>query len=195
MTNVERENIKNSSFDELWKNLWCKEDDNADCRNFNREYQDSKCKFNRLLQGYVLKDSLEKINIFSCLSDTVSGRDEAEWGFPKGRRNVNESDLCCALREFEEETGYDPNKYIDILTNVAPICEEFIGTNSKKYKHVYYIALWRNNCFPLQMTNSYCHEIRCVKWFDYENAQIRISDENPTRKKILSTVNDMMKQY
>ena len=29
-----------------------------------------------------------------------------EWGFPKGRRNYQENDLACALREFQEETGY-----------------------------------------------------------------------------------------
>ena len=31
---------------------------------------------------------------------------EPEWGYPKGRRNYQEKDLHCALREFEEETGY-----------------------------------------------------------------------------------------
>jgi 8-oxo-dGTP pyrophosphatase MutT (NUDIX family) len=31
---------------------------------------------------------------------------EPEWGFPKGRRNYNEKDIDCALREFSEETGY-----------------------------------------------------------------------------------------
>ena len=29
---------------------------------------------------------------------------EKDWGFPKGRRNLRESDYDCALREFEEET-------------------------------------------------------------------------------------------
>ena len=28
-----------------------------------------------------------------------------EWEFPKGRRNYMETDIKCALREFQEETG------------------------------------------------------------------------------------------
>jgi len=31
--------------------------------------------------------------------------EEPEWGFPKGRRDTEESDWVCALREFKEETG------------------------------------------------------------------------------------------
>lgn len=30
---------------------------------------------------------------------------EAEWGLPKGRRNLHETDQQVALREFSEETG------------------------------------------------------------------------------------------
>jgi 8-oxo-dGTP pyrophosphatase MutT (NUDIX family) len=33
-----------------------------------------------------------------------------EWEFPKGRKNKDESDIECALREFEEETGINRDK-------------------------------------------------------------------------------------
>ena len=32
-----------------------------------------------------------------------------EWGFPKGRKNIKESNIECALREFNEETRKAPN--------------------------------------------------------------------------------------
>jgi 8-oxo-dGTP pyrophosphatase MutT (NUDIX family) len=35
--------------------------------------------------------------------------EEPEWGFPKGRRDTQESDWVCALREFKEETGQPSN--------------------------------------------------------------------------------------
>ena len=46
--------------------------------------------------------------------------DEPEWGFPKGRRNFNETDLNCALREFNEETGINM-KSIKLLEKLVPI--------------------------------------------------------------------------
>ena len=63
-----------------------------------------------------------------------------EWGFPKGRRNYQERDLTCAIREFEEETGYDRNK-LCIISNLIPFEEIFTGSNYKSYKHKYFLAL------------------------------------------------------
>ena len=42
------------------------------------------------------------------------GPSEKEWGFPKGRRNFQEKDIVCGIREFEEETGYNINDILDI---------------------------------------------------------------------------------
>ena len=39
-----------------------------------------------------------------------------EWGFPKGRRTPYETDLQCAVREFQEETGLHPYEF-SILQN------------------------------------------------------------------------------
>ena len=38
-------------------------------------------------------------------------------GFPKGRRNLGESDQDCAIREFEEESGFKSKDYV-ILNDV-----------------------------------------------------------------------------
>ena len=52
-------------------------------------------------ERYSLDKLIEKSNHLVQWSDT-------EWGFPKGRRNYQEDDRKCALREFEEETGEYP---------------------------------------------------------------------------------------
>ncbi len=52
---------------------------------------------------------------------------EPEWGFPKGRRIRCESDLDCALREFNEETNI-PQDSIHVFKNIV-LSETFRGTN------------------------------------------------------------------
>jgi len=64
---------------------------------------------------------------------------EPEWGFPKGRKNSQEKDLQCALREFGEETGYLSSN-IHVIENVLPFEEIFTGSNYKSYKHKYFLG-------------------------------------------------------
>jgi hypothetical protein len=63
---------------------------------------------------------------------------EPEWGFPKGRRNSQECDFDCAVREFSEETGY-PTSVLHNIRNIIPIEEIFTGSNYNSYRHKYYI--------------------------------------------------------
>jgi 8-oxo-dGTP pyrophosphatase MutT (NUDIX family) len=95
------------------------------------------------------------------LDHTHAQYDETEWGFPKGRRNINESDLSCALREFSEETGFSPDalqlwpgsststkqqvprleeEMVRPSASQEPLEEVFTGCNNIRYKHVYFVA-------------------------------------------------------
>ena len=51
----------------------------------------------------------EIITIDILINKSTTNWIETEWEFPKGRRNFQEKDLTCALREFEEETGCNKN--------------------------------------------------------------------------------------
>jgi 8-oxo-dGTP pyrophosphatase MutT (NUDIX family) len=64
--------------------------------------------------------------------------DEPEWGFPKGRRNPQENDYDCAVREFSEETGYSTNVLTNVR-NIVPMEETFTGSNYNSYRHKYYL--------------------------------------------------------
>ena len=57
---------------------------------------------------------------------------EPEWGFPKGRRNPHETDITCASREFQEETGLYRQDFT-IIQNTYPISETFFGSNQVHY--------------------------------------------------------------
>lgn len=130
-----------------------------------------------------------------------------EWGFPKGRRNINEDDIHCALREFSEETGYMIGQ-IKIHMDVKPMEEIFSGTNRVRYKHVYYLAQLAetpSSLVPSSNTgighsivcdarkemrgSSSVSEIRDVKWFTYHDAQAVLRNYNIERKELFRRVN------
>ena len=96
MTPEEINNIETHDFDYLWNNVWNDNNQNEPVNkniNHQKEYILSKQKF------YDLK--LNNSDIFSQVTPKFSFN---EWGFPKGRRDLYEPDMVCAMREFEEET-------------------------------------------------------------------------------------------
>lgn len=142
--------IKTMEFKDIWEEVWKKTSYN---KLYLKEMEDSMEKFNNLkATGYFDKELVNDFN-------------EPEWGFPKGRRNPNEKNLKCALREFWEETGIVKSKLI-VLNKLFPIQEVFFGTNNVMYKHVYYIAIYNsddeigiNHLHEDQLT-----EIGDIKW-------------------------------
>jgi 8-oxo-dGTP pyrophosphatase MutT (NUDIX family) len=95
-------------------------------------------KIQNLVHGVTVNS--EKYDLSSLLdeSDQLEVWTEPEWGFPKGRRNTQEKDYDCALREFSEETGY-PITILKNIRNIMPFEEVFIGSNYKSYRHKYYL--------------------------------------------------------
>ena len=75
---------------------------------------------------------------------------EQEWGFPKGRRDSQESDFICGLREFTEETGYYKNIPIDLLTLYAS------KSNSYKEKENYKILSRNKDISEFQNSEKTC---------------------------------------
>jgi 8-oxo-dGTP pyrophosphatase MutT (NUDIX family) len=195
MTSEERDRINNNDFDFLWKLMWCKIDNETNS-NFTKEYNEAMDKFNMLKKGYYLKviniDTLKFINIASIIEETTALYEETEYGFPKGRRNINEDDLACALREFKEETGYYP-KYIRLCHDIKPLEETFTGSNKTRYKHIYYIAKY--NPFisdDIPQINQNSREIKNVQWFTYNEVQDHIREYNVERKELVKRCNNLI---
>jgi 8-oxo-dGTP pyrophosphatase MutT (NUDIX family) len=135
MTIEEKIRLRNSNFQDLWKNLWGGKNISIQ---YNAEEITSMEKFNILKTGTMMS------NVF-CTLDTLLDEsmkyqqwEEPEWGFPKGRRNNQEKDYDCAVREFCEETGYNPS-LLKNVHNILPFEEIFSGSNYKSYKHKYYL--------------------------------------------------------
>ena len=191
MTLDERLNIinRNKSFDDLWAQLWMKKE----TKQYHTEYEVSKKKFNSLKKGIFYN------NIFISL-ETIHNNNlvkwvEPEWGFPKGRRNKKETNLECATREFEEETGITRDKFT-ILHQIDPIEELFSGTNNIRYKHIYYVAAANNlvkNKFTVDKNNfNQVTEISTIKWHTFENGLDVIRDYNIEKKNVLEKVNKIL---
>jgi len=182
MTIGEVDRINNHTFDELWNMLWL----NKNIKQYQTEYEISKKKFLNLKESkYFSFSKLLEVSKIQYI--------EKEWGFPKGRRNLKETDYDCALREFEEETNYQEEDY-SILRNIKPVEEIFYGSNNIKYKHIYYIAksvrtkelgVDPNNYF--QFT-----EVSNISWFTLQESLEIIRPYNVEKKAVLSKVNKLL---
>ena len=213
MTDEERENIRNNAhcFENLWNSMWCREGtgNEHNTKNFNKECREATEKFNALSKGYNIKDAeTDEVLFFDLnyiLNNTHSLYNETEWGFPKGRRNINEDDISCAVREFREETGIS-SKNIRINREIKPLEEVFTGTNRIRYKHVYYVARYHIPKYeligPQQSPNFTPHfdpknllqskEVKDVQWFDYQEAQDKIRGCNVERKELFKRLNQIV---
>lgn len=193
MTEEERMDIGNLSFAQIWKGLWKKKEFNSS----DREYRESKAKFEELKNGYLIENkdgSRIKLSIDYLLKNSKSTISESEWGFPKGKRlNEKESDFNCAMREFIEETSIKQS-YVDVKT-YKPYEEEFSGSNNIRYKHVYYLAQCSTNNDKLAFSKDIhdvvdIDEIRNVKWFKHTDGLEIIRSSNPQRKDLFTRVNN-----
>ena len=112
---------------------------------------------------------------------------EPEWGFPKGRRNMQENDYDCALREFSEETGY-ATTVLQNIRNILPFEEIFIGSNYKSYRHKYYIMHLPYEA-SVSSTKSYQKsEVSGMEWKSYAHCLKDIRSYNLEKKRILRNV-------
>jgi len=174
--------INNNDFDFLWNNLW--DSNNIKNKNHYKEYTISKQKFYKLKLSY--NDIL--LNIKSLYNFN-------EWGFPKGRREPYESNLVCAIREFEEETSITEQDYT-ILEKCKSIRENLTGTNGVNYAHNYYLSILNNNTTYINETNREISQTNilnlneCLKKIrPYHKNKIRII------KNIYTIINNFLNEY
>ena len=182
MTIQEKKDLLTIPFYDLWEDLWCVKPDGS------IEEMVAHDKFIMIKQGYMAD---EWISLEKCINESTTVWEEPEWGFPKGRRNQFETDILCALREYEEETGYD-SKDLELIKNILPYEEIFIGSNYKSYKHKYFVG--RSN-EPIQKRPFQESEVSNLKWFTYEEAFDKIRPYNIERKQILTMIHSMLKEY
>ena len=178
MTKQEQIQIVTEQFDTLWTKLW----------GAGRDTQST--------EYYTAKECYNKIDRRQLIENARSPFTDPEWGFPKGRRSKNETDLECAVREFWEETNI-PSEAYRIVPNVS-FTEIFTGTNDIKYKHIYFVAFLKNtSLLPNEKTLTAVQrrEVAEVGWKTFPDA-IQITRPHYTeRKRILVQLERTIREY
>ena len=183
MTLQEKHDLVTKPFNVLWEDLWGVQPDLGSDTNIARE------KLTLLIEGITIEDI--RVTLADLIQTNTTSWTEPEWGFPKGRRNNYESDCMCALREYEEETGYD-RKDLNLIKNIMPYEEVFIGSNYKSYKHKYFIARSKKSLPKKSIQTS---EVSKLEWFTYEEVLEKIRPYNVERKQLVTLVHSMLDEY
>lgn len=186
MTVEEKNNIVKKTFNELWKELW---GENIGIQ-YRIEENTSKGKFDSLKVG--ITNGKQFFNLNTLVQESTTNWNETEWGFAKGRRNYQEKDISCALREFQEETGYSKNS-INIIQNLVPFEEIFTGSNYKSYKHCYYVANISEDVHP--MNDFQKSEVSKMEWFTIDEALRSIRPYNTEKISVLLRVDKIINKF
>ena len=152
MTLDELLDIWSLDYERMWSRVW------GDRNKYNYEKN-----YTKFQNKYIKNDGGAKLK--SIIRKT---RHEGNllWEVPKGKKNNNESDLETSIRELEEETGINKNKYN--LINGVKRHITYINNNIK-YINTYYIAFTDNK--HIKKNNKFIDNIKEITeydWFDIE---------------------------
>lgn len=106
----------------------------------------------------------------------VKGTESSSWSFPRGKISKDESDIDCAVREVEEETGFNCRHLID-----ENDCIER-NIRGKNYK-IYLVK----NVPEDTLFETPTYEISQIKWFDIKTIQKKCKT-NPNTFFIVGTI-------
>ena len=186
MSNDEKQKLLSDNFDNLCKEMW----GDANNGQYKNEVNYSLKKFDLVKKGIHTTD--DTITLNDIISKSNTNWCETEWEFPKGRKNYKEKDIDCALREFEEETGINGHD-INIIENILPFEEIFIGTNQKAYKHKYFLAHINNK--DVELNNYQTSEVSKLEWKTFDECINSIRPYNLEKKKLITNINKVLEEY
>ena len=183
MTHEEKLKLKTENFPKLWKEIWGVGGGGM----YKNEESISKEKFIILQNGVSSNNEYYTLSTLIDESFQYDTWNEPEWGFPKGRRNSQEKDYNCAVREFCEETGYSSGNLHNIQ-NILPFEENFTGSNYKSYKHKYFL-MYMNYNDTLDSSNFQKSEVSKMEWKTFDECLECIRPYNLEKIRLISNIN------
>lgn len=184
MTREERAVLLSKGFKDNWRSLWGSKPRHSVA--FIREYHDSSEKF------AIIHENIR--TLLEHDMDIIRSNPELQWGFPKGRRCINESDVACAIREFHEETGISLRD-IELHDHLKPLEEQFTGTNGVNYRYKYFLANLSSLKHDIEVSIALAAmEINDAKWFDVSEAKRQFENgEHGHRAKVLMDASSIVR--
>lgn len=186
MTEEEKKTILENDFDNAWLKLWGSTSNSY----YKNEKIFAREKFNMLMRGVTIKN--EFYNTKTLINDSNTKWKNPEWGFPKGRKNLNETHRECAIREWSEETGLPMNS-ISLLLNVTPYNEYVIGSNYQSYRDNYYLAKYNGE--ESDLTHFEKKEISNAKWATYKEIQQLLRPYHKERMQIIQRIDTILEKW
>ena len=193
MTEEERKKLETMEFEDIWHLLWGSDAESS--KRYAHDRITSKQKLAELRAGIELETG-ERYTLNDLLRQEAVVYKTPEWGFPKGRRDPHELDIQCAFRELEEETSIIESEVLKVL-NVAPLIEQFYGSNGIHYRHSYYLAYYvgeRSISFDA-LNPEMAREIGNLQWTNLDEAVRLLRPENVEKKTILLQLSTILKNF
>lgn len=156
MTHEERVGVRTRPHSLLWTEFW-----NGDTSR------------DRATEEAASRDKISRLDFARLDVLATDAWPSPEWGFPKGRRRYRETDLGCAVREFQEETAIPPDRLV-IDADQRPREEHVVGSNGVRYVHRYFEAtLAAGADVPAggPLTHEQENEIGAIGWYAPEVAR------------------------
>lgn len=193
MTDAERKKLVEKDFDELWAEMWGSESTDVQ---YKKDKENSRNKLMALREGITLDVSGNSANLQDFVNQCETHWETPEWGFPKGRRDGNESDLECAIREMREETGLSESD-VEIVHNIEPLNETFFGSNHVHYCHKYFLVYVPDGS-QVRYSKENPHmrrEIGNIGWFTLNDGLQKIRSDNVEKREILLRMGSLLRNF
>jgi 8-oxo-dGTP pyrophosphatase MutT (NUDIX family) len=207
MTVEEKTRMRSGDFGLLWQAIWGKPlpaaaaAAAAPVSQYRSEELTSRDKYNLLFSGVFHSSDperkfwSEKYTLNDLIDASDPGWEEPEWGFPKGRRNPQEKDYECAMREFTEETGISAYRHLHNVQNLMPYEEIFTGSNYKSYKHKYYVMFLNQDQYNVPLDQFESSEVSLMAWKTLDQARQCIRPYNLEKLRVLDHVERTLKKF
>jgi 8-oxo-dGTP pyrophosphatase MutT (NUDIX family) len=137
-----------------------------------------------------------QLDRLALVANNPSAYDEPEWGFPKGRRIRGESDVDCAIREFNEETNIPRDAYI-VLKNIR-LEETFEGLNGIVYRHIYFVALMKHSemiNLAQRFTPMQRREISGIGWKTFDECEHHVRPHHVQRLAMIQELRSVVETF